>query len=251
MVPPAHTPDDGNAARIPRHIAIVMDGNGRWAQRRHRPRGFGHQEGVRNAQRIAEACADRGVEAMTVFAFSSENWQRPDSEVARLMDLFARALKREVDSFDKSGIRLRFIGALDRFSPELREGMAGAAERTANNTRMDLAVAVNYGGRWDIVQAARRLLAEGHAPEDVDEPRFHSYLSLADLPPPDLLIRTGGEKRISNFLLWQIAYTELHFTDTLWPDFGMSSLEAALHAFNARQRRFGRTSGQISAGDDA
>lgn len=232
-------------AECPRHVVIVMDGNGRWAEQRHRPRSFGHQAGVKNAQRITEACAKRGVGVLTLFAFSSENWQRPSAEVERLMDLFARALEREVQSLNKNDIRVRFIGALDRFDPELRTGMEQAESRTAHNTRMQVAVAMNYGGRWDIVEAAKQLCQHHGDRAAMDESTFGKYLSLADLPPPDLFIRTGGERRISNFLLWQIAYTELYFSDTLWPDFDANKLDAAFEDFAARQRRFGRTSGQI------
>lgn len=223
-----------------------MDGNGRWAKRRHRPRSFGHQAGVESAQRVTEACAERGVKALTLFAFSSENWKRPTREVDRLMELFTRALQKEVESLRESGIRLRFIGDLSRFSEELRNGMLTAQESTRENARMDLAVAVNYGGRWDITQAAARLNEERMAVGEVTEATFGARLCLADLPEPDLFIRTGGERRISNFLLWQLAYTELYFTDTLWPDFSTDELDLALADYSARQRRFGRTASQAN-----
>lgn len=231
---------------VPRHIAIVMDGNGRWAERRRRPRTFGHQAGVRAARRIVEAAARRGVEALTLFAFSSENWRRPRTEVDRLMELFAGALKREVRSLNENGVRLRFIGDLSRFRDELRSDMRRAEHETGSNENMDLCVAVNYGGRWDIVNAALQCIESGLDPATMDERQFGAHLSLSDLPDPDLFIRTGGERRISNFLLWQLAYTELYFTDTLWPDFDDHALSLAIEDFAGRQRRFGRTGAQVS-----
>lgn len=225
-----------------------MDGNGRWAQRRRRPRNFGHQAGVKSARRTVEACAKLGVGVLTLFAFSSENWRRPAAEVNRLMELFARSLRREVDSLNDNDVRLRFLGDASRFGEELRTDMEKAVAQTRHNTGMHLCIAVNYGGRWDIVQAAREALRRGIAPEDLDEDRFSTWLSLSDLPEPDLFIRTGGERRISNFLLWQLAYTELYFTDVLWPDFGPEHLEEAVRDYAGRQRRFGRIGEQAKRG---
>ncbi|MEM1089244.1 MAG: polyprenyl diphosphate synthase [Pseudomonadota bacterium] len=229
---------------LPRHIAIVMDGNGRWAQSRRRPRSFGHQAGVKAAREVVRVCAERRVEALTLFAFSSENWNRPANEVSRLMDLFMRSLNREVDELHGNKVRLRFIGDLTAFSPDLRHGMALSERKTEANAGLTLSIAVNYGGRWDVAQAARKLaeqVARGEmAPEEIDERSLQTEFALADLPSPDLLIRTGGEQRISNFLLWQLAYTELYFCETLWPDFGPAQLQLALDDYASRQRRFGR-----------
>lgn len=241
--------EDPQPARVPRHIAIVMDGNGRWAERRRRPRTTGHQAGVRAARRVVEECARRGVEVLTLFAFSSENWRRPRSEVERLMELFARALRRETASLAENGIRLRFIGDASRFGEDLRRDMNRAREQTRTNTGMHLCVAINYGGRWDIVQAAREAMRGLESPQHLDEEHFARELSLSDLPEPDLFIRTGGERRLSNFLLWQLAYTELYFTSTLWPDFGARELDEALHDFVGRQRRYGRIGAQAEHRD--
>lgn len=238
-------PEADNSQALPRHVAVVMDGNGRWAERRRRRRTAGHQAGVRSARRIVEACGRRGIGALTLFAFSSENWRRPRYEVQKLMELFARALEKEANSLRKNNVRLRFIGDLSRFPPDLRRDMEQAAEITAANDGLELRIAVNYGGRWDIVQAARRVLSDGIAPEDLDEETFGCRINLAELPPPDLFIRTGGERRISNFLLWQLAYTELYFTDVLWPDFDEAALDDALADYAGRQRRFGRTGAQV------
>ncbi len=230
-----------------------MDGNGRWAQQRRRPRTFGHQAGVRAARKIVEVCAERGIEALTLFAFSSENWNRPATEVSRLMDLFMRSLNREVDDLHGNDVRLRFIGDLAAFSDDLRKGMHRSEEKTANNTGLNLSIAVNYGGRWDVAQAARKLaglVEQGHLTVDeIDERALQAEFALADLPSPDLLIRTGGEQRISNFLLWQLAYTELYFCETLWPDFGPAQLQIALEDFASRQRRFGRVPPPIQVGN--
>jgi undecaprenyl diphosphate synthase len=227
-----------------------MDGNGRWAQRRALPRHFGHRAGARAVRETVAGCARRGIEALTIFAFSSENWRRPAEEVTRLMELFVESIDKEVDELHSNGIRVRFIGDLSR----LREGLDGkirAAEaRTAGNTRMTLYVAVSYGGRWDIVEASRRLAAraaEGTLdPSSIDEDVFAAELQLADAPEPDLFIRTGGEQRISNFLLWNLAYSELYFCDTLWPDFDDAALDAALRFYATRQRRFGLTDAQAA-----
>lgn len=238
-------PEADNQEALPRHIAVVMDGNGRWAERRRRPRTSGHQAGVKSARRMVEACGQRGIAALTLFAFSSENWRRPRTEVQRLMELFAGALKREAKSLRDNNVRLRFIGDLSRFSHELRSGMQRAEAVTADNDGLALNIAVNYGGRWDILRAARRAMEQGMAGDRLDETAFGHLVSLADLPEPDLFIRTGGEKRISNFLLWQLAYTELYFTDVLWPDFDENELDEALADFAGRQRRFGRTGSQL------
>lgn len=238
-------------ARVPRHIAIVMDGNGRWAKARHQPRSFGHNAGRKAVREVIEGCIRQGVEALTLFAFSSENWQRPEDEVSALMSLFLRALDKEVDELHAQGVRVRFIGDLDGFSDDLRRRMEKAMTRTAANTRLQLGIAVNYGGRWDIVQAARQaLLAAGRgelAVDALDEAALGRWMCLADAPPLDLFIRTGGEQRISNFLLWQAAYAELYFTDTLWPDFDQACLARAIDDYARRERRYGRTSEQVAA----
>ena len=226
-----------------------MDGNGRWAKERNRPRNFGHQAGKNSLRATIEHCARLNVGTLTVFAFSSENWNRPEAEVSRLMELLLRALNKEAHELHENGICLRFIGDKSAFKQGLQSKMAEAETMTANNTRMVVNVAVNYGGRWDITQAARRLAADmasqGLAQADVDEQKFASYLSLAGSPDPDLLIRTGGEMRISNFLLWQCAYTELYFTSVLWPDFNDKELDRAIAAFQSRERRFGQTGEQV------
>lgn len=234
---------------IPRHIGIVMDGNGRWAKARYRPRSFGHNAGRKAVREVVEGCIRHGVEALTLFAFSSENWQRPPDEVIALLDLFMLALNKEVDELDENGVRLRFIGDLSAFDPALRKRMLEAAARTAQNVKLQLNIAVNYGGRWDIVQAARQAAAavarRELAVEAIDEALFERWTSLAGVPPLDLFIRTGGDHRISNFLLWQLAYAELYFTETLWPDFNQASLQLAINDFARRERRFGRTGDQI------
>lgn len=234
---------------VPAHVAIVMDGNGRWAEKRKRPRTFGHQAGLKTLRRIVEHSGKLGVQEVTVFAFSSENWKRPQAEINRLMDLFRRALDRETEELHANGVRLRFLGDLTAFAPEMQESIRLAEHRTRDNDRMALNVAVNYGGRWDIVRAARRIAARVAADDvsadQIDETLFAAELCLAGSRDPDLLIRTGGEMRISNFLLWQSAYTELYFTPLLWPDFGPEALEKAITAYRSRERRFGRTSEQI------
>jgi undecaprenyl diphosphate synthase len=239
------------AARIPRHIAIVMDGNGRWAERRRRPRSFGHREGQKAVRAAVEFCRRRGVEALTLFAFSSENWNRPQSEVGALMQLFLKALDREVDELHGNQVRIGFIGDLSAFSPELHERMQRAMAKTAANTALHLNIAVNYGGRWDIAAAAQRVVAEVAAgrlrAEDISEQTLAPFFCLADLPPVDLFIRTGGEQRISNFLLWQVAYAELYFTDALWPDVDADVLAGALAEYARRERRYGLISSQVRA----
>jgi len=227
-----------------------MDGNGRWAQRRHLPRHAGHRAGAKAVRATVEGCARRGIEALTVFAFSSENWQRPPEEVTRLMELFVESIDKEVSRLHENQIRVRFIGDCARLRVGLPEKIAAAEALTASNTRMTLYVAVSYGGRWDVVEAARRLAARAAAgqlePQAIDEALFASELQLAGAPEPDLFIRTGGEQRISNFLLWHLAYSELYFCDTLWPDFDDAALEAALDFYAGRQRRFGLTAAQAA-----
>jgi undecaprenyl diphosphate synthase len=236
---------------LPGHIAIIMDGNGRWASAHGQPRHAGHRAGVKATRNIVEAVAQRGIKTLTLFAFSSENWNRPSEEVSSLMSLFIEVLKREVDSLGKNGIRIRFIGAREQLSKRLQKMLLAAEEKTAANDRMDLVLAVAYGGRWDITQAARKIAAEiqsgSMTPADITEEELASRLSLAGLSSPDLLIRTGGERRISNFLLWDMAYSEFYFTDTLWPQFGDSDLDEALAFYGRRQRRFGRTGDQVAS----
>jgi undecaprenyl diphosphate synthase len=236
----------------PRHVAVIMDGNGRWASRRKLPRHLGHRAGVKAVRATVEGCARRGVEALTLFAFSSENWQRPPEEVARLMELFVESIEREVDELHGNGIRVRFIGDLATLKPHLLEGIAAAEARTAANSRMTLYIAIAYGGRWDILRAVRRIATRVSAGEmttdAIDEAALANELALAGSPDPDLFIRTGGEHRISNFLLWNLAYTELYFCDCLWPDFDDAELERAFRHFASRQRRFGLTGDQVAGG---
>jgi len=226
----------------PRHIAIVMDGNGRWAKRRFLPRLAGHKQGVDVLRRCVQACAQRGVGVLTVFAFSSENWNRPQDEVSGLMELLAKALTREVPQLLRDGVQLHFVGERAGLSDKVREGLAQAESATAHNTRLILNVCFNYGGRWDVAQAAALLAERG---EPITETSLNAAMALAHVPDPDLLIRTGGEMRLSNFLLWQAAYAELYFSDKLWPDFDDTALDEALAAFHGRERRFGKTSEQI------
>ena len=234
----------------PRHIAIIMDGNGRWARKRGLPRHAGHKAGLSAARRVIEHCAARGVESLTLFTFSSENWQRPEGEVSRLMELFLGALGKDVKELHGNGIRVRFIGDRAAFSAKLQQGMAEGEALTAGNRKMTLNVAVGYGGRWDVLDAARRLAREGRL-QEVDEAGFTAALSLGGQPDPDLFIRTGGEQRISNFLLWNLAYSELYFSDALWPDFDTQALDAAFAWFATRQRRFGLTQEQVQEGGGA
>jgi undecaprenyl diphosphate synthase len=226
-----------------------MDGNGRWAAARALPRPAGHRMGVRAVKQIVESCARRGVQVLTLFAFSSENWRRPKEEVSMLMSRFLQALDDEVAELHGNGIRVRFVGNLQQLSPPLRQRMDAAAELTAGNTSMTLVVAIAYGGRWDIATAAQELaqrcVAGEMRPDEIDEARLGEKLALAGLPDPDLLIRTGGEQRISNFLLWNLAYTELYFCDALWPDFNERELDAAIEHFSRRQRRFGLVPEQV------
>jgi len=238
-----------STAEIPAHVAIVMDGNGRWAQQRNRPRTFGHNAGMKALRKIVEHAGKTGVRELTVFAFSSENWNRPKKEVGRLMDLFMRALDRETRELHENGVRVRFIGNLAAFAAEMQAKMDRAMALTAENTRMTLNVAANYGGRWDIVNAARKtaeaLVSGGITLEQIDEEYFAGQTALGDTSDPDLFIRTGGEMRISNFLLWQSAYTEFYFTPVLWPDFSPLAFDEAIATYRARERRYGLTGEQI------
>ncbi len=224
---------------MPRHIAIVMDGNGRWAKKRFMPRFFGHKQGVDALVRTVLACADRGVEYVTVFAFSSENWKRPTEEVSGLMGLVLVAVAKYLGKLADKGVKIKIIGDRSQVSDKLRVAWEQAESSTQHNTRITLSVAFNYGGRWDIVQACRQAIADGVAPADLDEARLNRYMALSHAPDPDLFIRTGGEVRISNFLLWQAAYAELYFSDCLWPEFGDAELDAALAEYARRDRRFG------------
>ncbi|MGE0355323.1 MAG: polyprenyl diphosphate synthase [Burkholderiales bacterium] len=233
-------------ADVPRHVAIIMDGNGRWAKKRFLPRVAGHRRGVEAVREVVKACAARGVECLTLFAFSSENWRRPPEEVSVLMQLFLRALEQEVEKLHGNGIRFKVVGDLSAFDPAIVEHVRRAEALTAGNRRLTLTVAANYGGRWDILQAANRCRAE-HPGEAITEELLARHLSMSHAPEPDLFIRTGGEQRVSNFLLWQLAYTELHFTPVLWPDFGAEALDEAIASYRARERRFGRTSEQLAA----
>ncbi|MGA9573434.1 MAG: isoprenyl transferase [Lysobacterales bacterium] len=240
---------------IPGHIAIIMDGNGRWAKKRKRPRSFGHQAGLKALRTTIRHCVRLGVKTLTVFAFSSENWKRPAGEVSRLMEIFLNALNKEIEELHQNGVCVRFAGDLTAFKPAIQTKMHEAQTLTAGNQRLVANVTVNYGGRWDITQAGKRLakaVVEGSlSVEEIDEAKFEQYLAMARSPDPDLLIRTGGEMRISNFLLWQSAYTEMYFTPVLWPDFDEESLDQAIATFQSRERRFGRTGDQVKGTIDA
>jgi undecaprenyl diphosphate synthase len=234
---------------VPRHVAIIMDGNGRWAKQRFLPRVAGHKRGLEAVRATVKACVQRGVEYLTLFAFSSENWRRPQDEVKFLMQLFIAALEQEIEKLHANGVRFRAIGDLSRFEPRIVRLVEEAEARTSSNQGLVLTVAANYGGRWDMMQAVKRMLAErpGLA-AGFEEADLAPYFSMNYAPEPDLFVRTGGEQRISNFLLWQLAYTELHFTDTLWPDFDAKALDRAIASYQERERRFGRTSEQVQAG---
>jgi len=233
------------SAVVPHHIAIVMDGNGRWATRRFLPRVAGHKQGVESLRRCVKACADRGVGVLTVFAFSSENWNRPVEEVSGLMDLMVIALGREVPKLSQDGVRLHFVGERGGLSEKIAAGLLQAEAATAHNTRLVLNVCFNYGGRWDIARAAAQLAARG---EPLTEANLDGAMALSHVPDPDLFIRTGGEQRLSNFLLWQSAYAELFFSDRLWPEFDEAALDEAIEAYRRRERRFGQTSAQVTGG---
>jgi undecaprenyl diphosphate synthase len=231
---------------IPKHIAIIMDGNGRWATKRFLPRVAGHVKGVEAVRDVVKACVKRDVKFLTLFAFSSENWRRPAEEVSLLMRLFVTALDKEVKRMHVNGIRLKVVGDLSRFDAKLQQTIQEAEALTAGNPGLTVTICANYGGRWDIVQAFNRLRQDLKADDVVTEDQLAPYLSMAYAPEPDLFIRTGGETRISNFLLWQLAYSELYFTDTFWPDFGADALDESIKSYQARERRFGRTSAQVS-----
>jgi undecaprenyl diphosphate synthase len=234
---------------VPRHVAIIMDGNGRWAKQRFLPRVAGHKRGLEAVRGTVKACVSRGVEYLTLFAFSSENWRRPQDEVKFLMQLFISALEQEIEKLHSNGVRFRAVGDLSRFEPRIVKLVQDAEARTAGNDGLLLTVAANYGGRWDMLQAVARMLKErpelvsGFSEDDVTP-----YFTMSYAPEPDLFIRTGGEQRISNFLLWQLAYTELYFTETLWPDFNAAALDRAIQSYQERERRFGRTSEQVQSG---
>ena len=235
------------AVAVPRHVAVIMDGNGRWAKKRFLPRVAGHVKGVELVREMVKSCLEQGIQYLTLFAFSSENWRRPQEEVTLLMQLFVKALEQEVERLDRNGVRLRVIGDLSRFEPHLQDLIRRGEEKTAANTQLDLTIAANYGGRWDIMQAVNAMLAA--QPEKRDgwqEADLEPFLSMAFAPEPDLFIRTGGEERISNFLLWQLAYTEFYFTPTLWPDFNTAEFAKAIASYQQRERRFGRTSEQLT-----
>lgn len=235
--------------KLPRHVAIIMDGNGRWAEQRNSPRFAGHRAGVETVRAVLQMCGELGIEVLTLFAFSSENWRRPKKEVGLLLDLFISALEREIKKLHEQGVQLRVIGDIAAFPEKLQKRILEAETLTSGNSRLYLNIAANYGGKWDIAQATRKLaqqVEQGELDSDeIDENVIQQHLALSDLPEPDLFIRTGGEQRISNFLIWQLAYTELYFTRTLWPDFDREEFAAALKSFANRQRRFGMTGAQI------
>ncbi|HXN15820.1 MAG TPA: polyprenyl diphosphate synthase [Usitatibacter sp.] len=239
------TPRSGD---VPRHVALIMDGNGRWAKKRFLPRVAGHRRGVEAVREVVKACIVQGVEYLTLFAFSSENWRRPAEEVSFLMQLFLRSLEQEVEKLDANGIRFKVVGDLSPFDARIVAHVRRGEELTANNTRLTLTIAANYGGRWDILQAANRCREEDPQAA-ITEERLARFLSMSYAPEPDLFIRTGGEQRVSNFLLWQLAYTEFYFTTALWPDFGAEALEEAFTSYRRRERRFGRTSEQLVDGE--
>ncbi len=245
MRQPSSTQQIPDTSLVPAHVAIIMDGNGRWATSRYLPRVAGHAKGLDAVRRVVRACAERGVGYLTLFAFSSENWRRPPDEVAMLMRLFSNALDREVEKMHANGIRVKIVGDLGRFDARLRQQISDAEAKTADNRRLTLTICANYGGRWDLLQAMNRMLADRPDAGPYSEDDLAPYLAMAHAPEPDLFIRTGGEQRISNFLLWQLAYTELYFTDTYWPDFNAAALDDAIASYQQRERRFGRTSAQL------
>ena len=236
---PAKTLAPERAPGVPRHVAIVMDGNGRWARKRFMPRVVGHKYGMETVVKVIDDCARRGIEYLTLYAFSSENWKRPDEEVSGLMSLVLVGVAKYLTRLSDQGIRIKVMGDRSAVSERVRQAWHDAEERTRGNTGLTLTVAFNYGGRWDVVQACQRAMRDGVAPDDLTEDKLSTYMALAHAPDPDLFIRTGGEIRVSNFLLWQLAYAEFHFTDCLWPDFDAQELDRAIAAFAARDRRFG------------
>ena len=237
---------------IPKHIAIIMDGNGRWAQNRYLPRIAGHKQGVETVRGVIKSCIERNIPYLTLFAFSSENWRRPTDEVTSLMQLFLGALEQEITKLHENGICFKVIGDLSKFESKIIEFIQIGEQLTAGNTRLTFTIAANYGGRWDIMQAMRKMMVQStNLPLNFEEENLAQYLSMSYAPEPDLFIRTGGECRVSNFLLWQLAYTELYFTNTLWPDFDEHQLELAIQSYQQRERRFGRTSEQIQMGISA
>jgi undecaprenyl diphosphate synthase len=243
---PSSTQEIPETGLIPRHIAIIMDGNGRWARNRFMPRMAGHQQGVETVRGVIKACIERSVSYLTLFAFSSENWRRPAEEISFLMQLFTGALEQEITKLHENGIRFKVIGDITKFESKIIEFIQYGEQLTAENTRLTFTIAANYGGRWDIMQAVRKMMTQStELPLDFSEENLAQHLSLNYAPEPDLFIRTGGECRISNFLLWQLAYTELYFTHTLWPDFDENELELAIQSYQQRERRFGRTSEQL------
>jgi undecaprenyl diphosphate synthase len=245
MTHPSSTRGIPEHSGIPRHVAIIMDGNGRWARQRHLPRIAGHRRGVEAVRATVSACAERGIKYLTLFAFSSENWRRPAEEVALLMQLFQAALSSEVEKLHRNGVKLRVIGDMTRFDPKIVRLIEQGERLTARNQALTLTIAANYGGRWDILQALSRLAQQEPLQGEIREEALAPYLAMSYAPEPDLFIRTGGEQRISNFLLWQLAYSELYFTDTLWPDFDAQALDRAVASYRNRERRFGRTSEQL------
>jgi undecaprenyl diphosphate synthase len=243
---PSSTREIPETGSIPIHIAIIMDGNGRWARSRYLPRMAGHKQGVETVRGVIKACIERSVAYLTLFAFSSENWRRPEDEISFLMQLFMGALEQEITKLHENGIRFKVIGDLSKFEPKIIKFIHNGEQLTAKNTRLTLTIAANYGGRWDIMQAMRKMMAQStELPLNFEEKNLAQYLSMNYAPEPDLFIRTGGECRVSNFLLWQLAYTELYFTNTLWPDFDEHELELAIQSYQQRERRFGRTSEQL------
>jgi undecaprenyl diphosphate synthase len=245
MTQPSSTQEVPAHGDVPRHVAIIMDGNGRWAKRQHLPRIAGHRRGVEAVRASVRACAERGIGFLTLFAFSSENWRRPAEEVALLMQLFQVALTSEVEKLHRNGVRLKVVGDTQRFDANIRRAIEQGERLTATNKGLTLTIAANYGGRWDVLQAVNK--AVQHKAGMLEEKDLAPHLAMSYAPEPDLFIRTGGEQRISNFLLWQLAYTELYFTETLWPDFDAAALDQAIESYRARERRFGRTSEQLQA----
>jgi len=240
---------DNASLPLPHHVAVVMDGNGRWANKRHLPRAAGHKAGVNSTRKIVENCAKNNIEALTIFAFSSENWNRPEAEVSSLMSLFVSTIMAEVKKLNKKNVCVKFIGERTRFSEKLQKSINESEVLTKNNTGLQLNIAANYGGRWDVVNACKliteQVKSNKKTVQSIDEEMFNSFMSLSESPAPDLFIRTGGEQRISNFLIWQLAYSELYFVDTLWPDFSDEDFDAALNWYAGRQRRFGKTGQQL------